>query len=263
MTFPLALLAPLCLAACPSPSAGQDTRGEIEVNGARSLAISPAGDLWVGSRDGRLYVSRDWNASWKEVDTPARHPDGQFGLGGDQLEHIGFFDDKRAIVSGWIGDEERDEILRTEDGGTTWTLVKLPLPMWVYDAQVMADGHAWLVGSEGKLVGSSDFGATWSLLSAPFDQLRRSSAVCFDSVTTGVVGANIDALKITVDGGRTWTPIQTPVDALIPLDAEEEGDPGTQLVTGPGGKMEFQPLPPGHQDPVERIRMGKGVLLVM
>ena len=197
--------------ACAQHPGQQDIRGEIEVPGPRSLAISPSGDLWIGSRDGRLYVSRDRNQYWSEVETPARKPSGRFNSGQDQLEHIGFFDAERAIIAGYIGGDENNEILRTEDGGKTWSFVTLGVELWVYDMQVMSDGHAWLVGSDGKLLASEDFGATWRVAGAPFDAQSRSHSVWFSTADTGVVGANVNAIRMTTDGGRTWQAITTPL----------------------------------------------------
>ena len=254
---PLALLLP----SIREPSQ-EDLRGEIALPRAAALAISPEGDLWLSSKDGRLCVSRDRNRLWSEVGTPARRP-GKFDLGGDELGHIGFFDARRALIAGSIGEEDRNQILRTEDGGQTWSFVALPAELSVYDLQVLPDGHAWLVGSTGELFASEDSGATWRSAATPFDGLRRSRSVWFVSPDTGVVGANLNAIGLTQDGGRTWQAITTPADALFALEEEEDGSRGAALVQGKDGNLELQDLPPGHQDPVVQVWILGGRLFAL
>lgn len=246
-----ALLATTLAAQSPSPA--QDSRAVLEVNGARAFAASPGGDLWICSRDGRAYVSHDWNQSWSEVEIPAQKP-GQFDLGGDELEHLRFFDAQRAILAGYIGKEaEKSSILRTVDAGRTWTYVRLPTAMWVYDAQVAPDGHAWLVGSTGSLIASNDFGATWRIAGNPFDGMYRSRSVFFSTPERGVVGALINGLKTTKDGGRSWAKLPTPADELFPQAPKGEEEPGSVIVDGKDGEVEFRELPAGNQDPVEGV----------
>jgi photosystem II stability/assembly factor-like uncharacterized protein len=239
-----------------------DVRGEIEVFGGRAFAISPNGEIWVGSSDGRLYVSRDWNETWTEVQVSTHRPD-EFGSGGDQLEQLRFFDAQHAILAGYIGGDEKDEILRTEDGGRTWNAVKLPKALWVYDAHVLPDGHAWLVGSTGKLLSSDDYGATWCIAGSPFDGASRSGTVCFISPTVGVVGSAYSALTLTRDGGRTWAPIKTPAEVL-----SRKGPLGTKgrrtvYVTDENGNSEFREEPPGAEDKISRIWIVGGRLFAM
>ncbi|HEV8114240.1 MAG TPA: YCF48-related protein [Planctomycetota bacterium] len=222
------------------------------MNGARAFAASPGGDLWICSRDGRAYVSHDWNQSWSEVEIQAEKP-GELGLGGDELEHLRFFDDQRAILAGYIGNKDKDSILRTVDGGRTWSYVRLPIAEWVYDAQVDASGHAWLVGSTGDLLASEDFGATWTVAGQPFDGLYRSASVYFWSRENGVVGALSNGLKITSDGGRTWTPLPTPADELFPPTADPSKAGDRVMVKGKDGKREWRELPVGFDEPVKHV----------
>lgn len=196
----------------------QDMRGELDVS-ASALAVSPAGDLWIGSRDGRVFVSRDWNQSWSEVEIGSHATSGG-KWAGEEIAHIRFFDAERAILAGTIGQETRNEILRSTDGGRSWTRVPLGVPQGpavsVSDAQVFADGHAWLAGSTG-LLASQDFGATWRHVpEEPFEGAARCCTVCFRTPELGVVGTDGNALNRTNDGGCTWTWLATPIDDLYP-----------------------------------------------
>jgi len=131
---------------------------------------------------------------------------------GDHLTEVRFFDERRGFFAGWIG-EHQNLIWRTSDGGKTWVKSRLPQQtLWVYDAQVTADGIAWLVGSSGDLIYSEDYGKSWRLLTRPFEpQSTRSNTVHFLGDGLGVVGALSDGLALTRDGGESWQPIPTPV----------------------------------------------------
>lgn len=200
-----------------------DTRGEFEVRGIQAFAISPGGDIWAGSADGRLYVSRDWNKSWSEV-AIGTHRDDEFGLSNEELDHLGFFDSEHALLAGYIGGDQRDEVLRTQDGGRTWTRAKLPHDIWVYDMKVSPDGHAWIVGSTGGLYVSADYGATWKATIAPFDGESRSNRVDFTTANRGAVGGLSGGLRWTEDGGRTWASLEPPPEIEEEDDAQTNAD---------------------------------------
>jgi len=259
------MLSTLLLACVLARAAPQDLRGEIELAGGRGLAISPAGDLWLGSRDGRVYVSRDWNQTWSVVNVGARLP-GEMGSDGDALEQLRFFDAEHALIAGYIGGDEKDEILRTTDSGRTWTRVKLGEGLWVYDAEVLPDGHAWLVGSSGDVLASSDFGATWRVAGQPFDGRIRAKSVCFTSAERGAVGALYNGLKLTADGGQTWTALKTPLDEgrVTKTDEDEETSVrvwfvGSELCVLQRGRL-FHRLPTSGDGWREVALGGVGVL---
>lgn len=202
--FPIVLaLFVLLLSGTSTARGGEpDLRPELDPRGGLAAwALTPAGDLWLGTRAGYAYTSRDGNWSWEEVEVSERRiGPGEFF--GDSLTEVRFFDERRGFFAGWIG-EHQNVIWRTSDGGKTWVESRLPQQtFWVYDAQVTADGIAWLVGSSGDLVYSEDYGRSWRPLTRPFEsQSTRSNTVHFLGDGLGVVGALSDGLALTRDGG--------------------------------------------------------------
>ena len=218
LTIPAAalLIAGVAPACTSSVTTAPDLRPELEVHGrVESLEVNPAGSLWFGTATGRLYVSRDWNLSWSEVPSPAGDSDRDM-LSSDVISRVRFFDAQRGIVTGYLGTSQ-DFVYRTTDGGTTWSTVRFPAPgsPWVYDAQTTDAGLAWLVGSDGGLYFSDDFAASWSALSAPFDDVSRSLSVHFVSRSLGVVGSLGGSLKVTRDGGRSWRRMKSPAETGV------------------------------------------------
>lgn len=187
-----------------------DLRPELEVKGrVTEVTLSPAGHIWIGTAMARVYVSRDWNISWSEVEVPSRRDPRSFRY--DYVDRITFFDDRHAIMTGYLG-QSQNLIYRTEDGGASWSPVTIPASLWIYDAQVTSDGLGWLVGSSGDLLFTEDFGASWERRKAPFDSTLRSHSVHFVSRSLGVVGSLDERIKYTRNGGRSWKRLKSPVE---------------------------------------------------
>ncbi|PYT17541.1 MAG: hypothetical protein DMF51_02165 [Acidobacteria bacterium] len=177
-----------------------------------TIEVNSKGEIWFGTATGHVYRSADWNTTWNEITVPFRqYWPGNYSASYDSINHVRFFDAQHAIIAGYMGDSQ-DVVYRTVDGGAGWSSVRLPASLWVYDARTTTDGLAWLVGSDGSLLFSEDFGASWSALKAPFDQISRSHSVQFVSRSLGVVGSLHGSLKITRDGGHSWRSIKTPTE---------------------------------------------------
>ena len=163
-------------------------------------------------------------------------------------------------------------ILRTDDGGKAWTRVPSDgLPPAVdnegaYAASgtniaVWGGDHAWIGTSRSRVLRSTDGGRTWSAATTPL--ATGSSAgifsIAFRDARHGiVVGGDyrkeaeaVDNAAITIDGGRTWTPVKglsgfrsvvayvpgaaTPsVIAVGPLGADQSTDDGRTWTPLPG-----------------------------
>ena len=209
----LVLIAGLGLTFSSTPAAEPDLRPELVVNGRLdTIEVNSKGEIWFGTATGHVYRSADWNTTWNEITVPFRqYWPGNYSASYDSINHVRFFDAQHAIIAGYMGDSQ-DVVYRTVDGGAGWSSVRLPASLWVYDARTTTDGLAWLVGSDGSLLFSEDFGASWSALKAPFDQISRSHSVQFVSRSLGVVGSLHGSLKITRDGGHSWRSIKTPTE---------------------------------------------------
>jgi photosystem II stability/assembly factor-like uncharacterized protein len=128
-------------------------------------------------------------------------------------------------------------IFRTSDGGATWQRVTLP---WMseghanlLDLQFVDARHGWLMVAlneatsrrSGLLFGTSDGGATWTQLSAPYGGALRF----LDSSTGWLVGGGVNYARnrfsVTHDGGRTWQPQPLVNPAAFALSDREIGTP--------------------------------------
>ncbi len=101
-------------------------------------------------------------------------------------------------------------LLRTGDGGRTWTQQPNPSGQTLENAAWEADGHTvWAMGDSLTLLKSTDSGRTWLALSSlrtatppsPTNQIMRSLQWLRPGVGVGILGGSPYR---TTDGGLTW-----------------------------------------------------------
>jgi len=175
-----------------------------------AVACPDKDHLWAAGQAGRIGYSSDGGRTWAmQTSGTAR-----------QLLDIAFVNPQRGVTVGDFG-----TILRTDDGGTTWTKIPMPretkLPpdvaetvdpgdVVLYALAFPTPEHIWAVGEFGVILQSTDGGLTWrpqdspvemSLFGVHFADEQRGWAVGLEST-----------LIATTDGGATWRKheIETP-----------------------------------------------------
>lgn len=242
------LLAPLLLAvACaqaaheaaaqPTPPAASEY-SEIAPLATKSLLLDAAMAgprmVAVGER-GHILTSDDQGQTWRQAKVPTRN----------NLTGVYFADDKH----GWaVGHDE--VILRTEDGGETWTLVHSApekeqplLAVWFKDAY-----QGLAIGAYGTVLASKDGGRTWEqrtfdpkpLISAAaaraasddkdeFVDAPTSSDMHLNSIVEAGDGSLLIAAESghvfrSTDDGATWTVLPSPYEGsffgVLPLEGK-------------------------------------------
>lgn len=172
-----------------------------------------AQDGWLALRSGALLRSGDGGRSWTPVAAPCA------GLSGlDQLASFSFLDARSGLAvcqAPAPAASVRKEVLRTADGGRSWSPLHASLPAsgGAIDLAVSSPTSAWLctwpVG--GPLLVSRDGGRTWTRagralgganvvgLSAPLGDPSAIDAVIGLGPSAAVVGS--------ADDGHSWTPV--------------------------------------------------------
>jgi photosystem II stability/assembly factor-like uncharacterized protein len=124
---------------------------------------------------------------------------------GDGVNDLHFVDANTGLAAA------SNTLLRTTDGGTTWTAVASAAQYGTAFVSVRyaTPMIAVAVGGNGVIVRSIDGGLTWNAVSSGTTQNLR--ALRFASATVGVaVGEN--RILRTTDGGATWTTISSALD---------------------------------------------------
>lgn len=124
-------------------------------------------------------------------------------------------------------------VLRTADGGTTWTRLTPPNdpktdPLDFRDVDALDARTAYLLsigpGPASRIYKTTDAGATWARQFANQDPKGFFDAMSFWDAEQGlVIGDSIDGhfqILITTNGGATWTKVP---DAALPPAQPDEG----------------------------------------
>lgn len=247
MVFPYRriLFAPLLLAiagacaadqeAAPATAAASDY-SEIAPLATKSLLLdaTKAGPrIVVVGEHGHILTSDDLGQTWRQAKVPTRA----------NLTGVYFTDEKH----GWaVGHDE--VILRTEDGGDTWTLVHSApekeqplLAVWFKDAN-----KGLAIGAYGTVLASEDGGRTWEQRSFDPKPLPGAAAAKAkeedefvdapspsDMHLNAIVPARDGSLLIaaesghvfrSTDDGATWTILPSPYEGslfgVLPLEGQ-------------------------------------------
>ena len=142
---------------------------------------------------------------------------------------LAFWDQQRGLVAGSFGvpgaDAQAGRILRTTDGGRTWTTVDSP-PGAVSEVWVTGTSDAWATtgcastASCRHLLRSTDGGTTWSSMATTVGDVTFGYAR--DGWAVGAAPGNMaTGLYRTTDGGTTWTKVASPCQGSLagPLGA--------------------------------------------
>ena len=200
LVFLLGLLAPVganAAEAVKAPLAIESLLLDGAVAGSRLVV--------VGER-GHILISTDDGASWMQADVPTRV----------LLTAVHMHDER----TGWAVGHDA-VILRTGDGGETWTMVhrapeeELPLlDVWFRDERA-----GFAVGAYGYFLATEDGGETWTRRAVSEDDFHLNALVPVAKRSPGPQGPASRRLYIAAeagvayrsdDAGKTWTELPSP-----------------------------------------------------
>ena len=184
----------------------------------RSICFADAGNGWIAGMEGHVLHTEDGGRTWSRMsfaDTldfvqvffaDARNGwilGGREGMGED-AEHV----DEEELEEG--EEPEGSLLLRTDDGGATWTEsvtgVKGLISVFFVDAQ-----RGWGVTNDGSIVHTANGGNDWEVQKSLGISLHT---LCFTDGEFGWAGGR-DVLLRTTDGGATWSYASSPTIAQI------------------------------------------------
>lgn len=98
-------------------------------------------------------------------------------------------------------------ILKTMDGGLTWTIIKTVPQHYLSELVFTSSGTAYAVGQAGLLMTSTDGGSNWTQLNAgvSFD----INNISFVDNNVGYLSGAMGTVLKTMDRGNTWTALDT------------------------------------------------------
>ena len=219
---------------------GGNNWGEVETAAfpiLRDVRILDAQNAWIAGDSSTLYplglfVSDDSGVTWSSVGG-SKHS-GWRTLMYDPIERLG----AGVAMTGEIQTLDGDALARP-----SLSLGIRRLSDVCYDGSV---GAAWVVGEQGVVLRSDNFGAAWSAVPGAFPGAANDyfdlEAVAATDGFVATVGAPGSLFFRSDDGGQTWratsTGIATPLRKLFFLDKRTGwavGDFGTIIATKDGG----------------------------
>jgi hypothetical protein len=216
------------------PSSLSSGTGRTPYSGrATALAISPSNPsiLYLGTAGGGVWKSVDAGAAW----APLTDSQPSLAVGAIALDpvnpNIVYVGTGEGNLS---GDSYYGEgLLKSTDGGTTWTQISAPFVSNGRAAQftqiaIQPDNSSVLLAAtESGIFRSSDAGATWTAQrqgyasAVLFDPANPSTAYAgFNGYFSSIVyGAQSAAIFKSIDAGVTWTPLTGGTSNPLPAAA--------------------------------------------
>jgi len=204
-------------------------------NAGATWAVQPTGsdaDLWsVSFVDGQngwacgdaVLATHDGGATWLDK-TPAKAL-------GDAFDNASFVD----ATHGWIATGD-GAVLRTTDGGDTWTRLNLPGYKSYVNCDFVDATHGWVIGDGGRLWKTTNGGTSWTRQVGGLGPRDWMGQVAFSDRSHGwLLGysarEDYDSVVFTTsDGGAHWRRVRGADSWASSIDAA--GPRSAWLVSG-------------------------------
>jgi photosystem II stability/assembly factor-like uncharacterized protein len=177
---------------------------------------------WIVGQEGLVLHTADGGKTWQPQESNATFKDTD---GTSKRAYLFALDALDANTAFAVGD--RSMLIRTSDGGKTWTSGKVPMELDTSGGETLAAAdpifygvkftdpqHGWVVGEFGKIMYTADGGATWKeqektiMEGSGFFDLLDLPTLFGIHATDGQrsIVSGLDAhIGRTNDGGARWT----------------------------------------------------------
>jgi hypothetical protein len=186
----------------------------LSISGSVSqLGISPNEEVWVATRAGNVYYTKQFGELWHIG--PFGSFDPYNSNSGNTFERINFFSQDTVMISGFIQDDGKENFVYwSNDHCKTWQKVEFGKSSWLDAAYINNNGKAWMSGSSQLIYFTADRGKTW----ATFNKVEATGNLRFTTIfflkdeKTGLFGSTWNVIYKTADNCKSWEKIPTPLD---------------------------------------------------
>jgi len=192
------------------------------------------GELWVAGHGGQILRSSDNGESWTRQRLDLWTPEAESLHAGAPILDLAFLDARRGFAVGAFG-----LLLRTDDGGSSWTAIELPAPVaapeavddapateasdWLFTADdleldvetdphlnaiaALPEGVLLIAGERGAVFRSRDGGGQWERLAFPYDG-SMFGLLAWPGGQVMAFGLRGNAFE-SFDAGDSWSRLDT------------------------------------------------------
>ncbi|MGI8669721.1 MAG: YCF48-related protein [Aridibacter sp.] len=164
----------------------------------------------------KMFITKDGGKSWREEIIV--NPD-EFKDGIPEFLSIRFNNKKQGFIIGSVIAKDNSDrvigslLLKTEDGGDTWTRIDVPSQVELFHLDFDGKSHGWIVGDLGTILNSSDNGNTWIVQNSGTKETLYNVDF-WDEKEGFAVGWNGTVLR-TEDGGNKWIKVKSFVENTL------------------------------------------------
>lgn len=180
-------------------------RNLLQVRCATATRCTAVGDY------GQVVHTEDGGNTWEDVGLPDdfKLPDMALDMGVDPkdalLYGMSYADENNVWVSGEFG-----TILKSSDGGRTWTQQESGLESTLFGIYMQDPMNGMVVGIDSVILSTNDGGETWKPIRGPFRE--RSYYDVMVSGNIGWIVGGQGTILMSSDGGATWEVFDTPIE---------------------------------------------------
>lgn len=183
------------------------TNGQFGLDSGCIFALDMS-HIWLVAGSGFIYFSEDGGASWTTQTAGT--------VTANLLHAVKFSDYNHGYAVG-----AANTILKTADGGTTWSLVAGPsaqAAVVINCVETLDKNRAWLGYDDGKQYYSKNGGSSWLQRHYPGEASASDiqEIVLLNDNVGLMITNNVDpegTIWQTIDGGYTWEEVDTPTNA--------------------------------------------------
>ena len=190
----------------------------------------------------KMFLTDDAGRSWREIKI---YDPRSFRNATPEFLSVRFADKKRGLIVGSLLNKEGDVIdslvMRTDDGGETWTRIIVPSKLELFHLDFVNSSRGWIVGDKGLILTTEDGGVNWRKQDSGTTNTLFN--VDFRDSSEGYAVGGKGTILRTEDGGATWESVKTSfANTFLRVDFADDkngwivGYGGTILRSGDRGK---------------------------
>ncbi len=180
--------------------------------GVSELGISPSEEIWVATKAGNVYFTKQIGELWHIG--PYGSLDPYNFSSGKTFERVNFFSEDTLMISGFIQEGgKQDFVFWSGNHGKNWEKVKFGKSSWIDAAFINNNGKAWMSGNSQLIYYTENHGKTWK----SFDKAGNENALRFSTIhfakdeQTGLFGSFWNIIYKTTNNCQSWEKLPTPL----------------------------------------------------